>query len=268
MDFDFALILVLATLASGIIWIADKYYFEPRRKQALAQAREQAEIDPALEQKLLKAPEWIDTGRSMFPVLAIVFVLRSFIIEPFQIPSGSMLPTLKIGDFILVNKYHYGIRLPVINKKVFDMSEPERGDVVVFRYPKQPNVNYIKRLVGLPGDKIRYANKTLTINGEVLPMELLAKLPPSRPEKLLMSVNTGEVNHQIYQDTRRAGVAGEWVVPEGHYFMMGDNRDNSNDSRYWGFVSDDLLVGRAFAVWMHWPELLSIPDFSDVRKIH
>jgi signal peptidase I len=179
-----------------------------------------------------------------------------------------MLPTLQIGDFILVNKYHYGIRLPVSNTKVLALNDPKRGDVAVFRYPKQPNINYIKRVVGLPGDRVTYVNKTLYINGEAQPQELLAQLPPSRPQRLVMQERLGDVQHQIFRDVNRKGIVGEWVVPEGHYFMVGDNRDNSNDGRYWGFVPDELLVGKAFAVWMHWESFFSIPDFGDARAIN
>jgi signal peptidase I len=266
---DFALILVLATLITGVIWAIDKFSLEPARKAKLASAQEKAagELPEQAKSELLRAPSWADTGRSMFPVLFAVLIVRSFLVEPFQIPSGSMLPTLKIGDFILVNKFHYGIRLPVTNTKVIDLSDPERGDVVVFRYPKDPSVNYIKRVVGLPGDTISYRNKRIYVNGVEQEMELIAQLPPSQPQRQLINETLGDVEHEIYRDINRPGMSGDWVVPEGHYFMMGDNRDNSNDSRYWGFVADDLLVGKAFAVWMHWPGLPNLPDFSAVRSI-
>jgi signal peptidase I len=268
MEFDFALLLVLATAVCGLIWGYDKLLLAPKRRIALAQAQGQSESLPAdAANRLNEEPSWVETGRSMFPVLLVVLVLRSFLVEPFQIPSGSMLPTLQIGDFILVNKFEYGIRLPVTNSKVVELGAPQRGDVVVFRYPKKPSVNYIKRVVGLPGDRIAYVNKTLYINGEAQPQTLLAQLPPSRPQQLLIDENLSGVQHQIYRDVNRMGVVGEWVVPEGNYFMVGDNRDNSNDSRYWGFVPDELIVGKAFAVWMHWPELFSIPDFGDARLI-
>jgi signal peptidase I len=179
-----------------------------------------------------------------------------------------MLPTLKIGDFILVNKYHYGLRLPVLNSKVLSINDPERGDVVVFKYPKNPTVNYIKRVVGLPGDTIRYQDKMIYINGEPQMQTLVAKLPPRQPEVYLYNEMLGGVDHEIYNDVKAPVRVGEWVVPEGHYFVMGDNRDNSNDSRYWGFVPDELLVGKAFAVWMHWPEFLSIPDVTEMRSIN
>ncbi|MGB0468519.1 MAG: signal peptidase I [Pontibacterium sp.] len=270
MDFDFALLLVIATTLCGVIWLYDKLILAPKRRVKIAtvEAQAEGELPQEVVEKLNQESAWIDTGRSMFPVLFIVLMLRSFLVEPFQIPSGSMLPTLQIGDFILVNKYHYGLRLPVAKTKIVALNTPERGDVVVFRYPKQPSINYIKRVVGLPGDHIRYQNKTLFINGEAQSQQLLAQLPPLRPERLLMEENLSGAPHQIYRDLNRAGVVGEWVVPEGHYFMVGDNRDNSNDGRYWGFVPDELLVGKAFAVWMHWPEFLSIPDFGDARLIN
>jgi signal peptidase I len=174
-----------------------------------------------------------------------------------------MLPTLQIGDFILVNKYHYGIRLPVAGTKVVGLNDPQRGDVMVFKYPNNPRINYIKRVIGLPGDHIRYVNKTLFINGEVAKQNFVAELPPNRPERVLAVEQLGEVQHQIYKDLTYPRQPAEWIVPEGHYFMVGDNRDNSNDSRFWGFVSDDLVVGKAFAVWMHWPNWFSLPSFKN-----
>jgi signal peptidase I len=272
MNFDFALILVLATLVTGLGWLVDKLLFEPARAKKIATA-EAASQDGSLpdeaKEKCAPLPWWSDFSRSMFPVLAVVLIVRSFIIEPFQIPSGSMLPTLKIGDFIVVSKFSYGLRLPVLGTKVLPVAEPQRGDVVVFKYPKNPSVNYIKRLVGLPGDVITYKDKTVFVNGEAQAQKLEAKLPPINVETYLINETLGTVNHEIYTDVRasaRSG-SGEWVVPEGHYFMMGDNRDNSNDSRYWGFVPDELLVGKAFAVWMHWPTFFSLPNFSVVRSI-
>lgn len=270
MDFDFALLLVGATAICGLIWLYDKVVIAPkcRAKLEYAEAQATGPLPEGVKEKIEGVSGWVDTGRSMFPVLFVVLVLRSFLVEPFQIPSGSMLPTLQIGDFILVNKFHYGIRLPVANTKVIELNSPARGDVVVFRYPKQPSINYIKRVVGLPGDRVAYMNKTLYINGQAQTQELLAQFPPSRPERFLMQENLGGVQHQIYKDKLGHNVQGEWVVPDGHYFMVGDNRDNSNDSRYWGFVPDELLVGKAFAVWMHWPSLTNIPDFGDVRLIN
>jgi signal peptidase I len=269
MDFDFALVLVVLTFVSALIWVYDKLVLSPKRVERVNDALQSAggELPDEVLAELNTESGWIDTGRSMFPVLLLVLLLRSFLVEPFQIPSGSMLPTLKVGDFILVNKFHYGLRLPVLNSKVISINDPVRGDVVVFKYPKQPSINYIKRVVGLPGDVVRYKDKVLYINGEAQPQELLAQLPPGRPERLLMLEDLGGVQHQINKDIMRPVQNGEWVVPENEYFMVGDNRDNSNDSRYWGFVPDDLLVGKAFAVWMHWPTFFSWPSFSDDRLI-
>ncbi|MFW1678435.1 signal peptidase I [Pontibacter sp. JAM-7] len=269
MDFDFALILVALTFLSSLIWLYDRLFLAPKRNARLKAAQAQAggSLPANAVAELSREAGWVDTGRSVFPVLLLVLILRSFLVEPFQIPSGSMLPTLKIGDFILVNKFYYGLRLPVLNSKFVDINTPERGDVVVFKYPKQPAVNYIKRVVGLPGDVVRYSNKTLYINGVAQDKTLLAQLPPSRPQRLLLEESLGGIDHQIFNDLARPSLNNEWVVPAGHYFMVGDNRDNSNDSRYWGFVPDELLVGKAFAVWMHWPTFFSIPQFSDTRLI-
>jgi signal peptidase I len=159
------------------------------------------------------------------------------------------------------------LRLPVLNTKVVDVNDPKAGDVVVFKYPKDPSVNYIKRVIGLPGDRIRYQNKTLFVNGKPQPQQLLAQLPPLKPQQLLLVENLDGTQHQVYHDVAKTGNVGEWVVPEGQYFVMGDNRDNSNDSRYWGFVADELLVGKAFAVWMHWETFFSLPSFGDIRLI-
>ncbi|GGO82444.1 signal peptidase I [Marinobacterium nitratireducens] len=269
MNFDFALVLVVATLLTAVGWITDRFWLAPARQERIRQAGAQfaAGIPEDTMVQLNRVPGWVDLSRSLFPVLLLVLLLRSFLVEPFQIPSGSMLPTLKIGDFILVNKFHYGLRLPVLNSKIVPVSDPKAGDVVVFKYPKDPSVNYIKRVVGVPGDRIRYQNKMLFINGKPQPQELLAQLPPTSPRQLLLVENLDGVQHQVYHDVANPGIVGEWVVPDGQYFVMGDNRDNSNDSRYWGFVPDELLVGKAFAVWMHWETFFSLPSFGDVRLI-
>jgi signal peptidase I len=216
-------------------------------------------------------------------VLAIVLVLRSFLIEPFQIPSGSMKPTLEVGDFILVNKFAYGIRLPVLDTKVIEVGDPQRGDVMVFRYPSDPNINYIKRVVGLAGDRIAYSSdKRLTINGQPVAEQLIGDEPGSLGSAKLYTEKLGEAEHQIRKEMQRYRIepGREWVVPQGYYFMMGDNRDNSNDSRYWndpaipkellGMVPDQNIVGKAFAVWMSWPspKLSNVPNFSRVGLIH
>ncbi|GAA0791053.1 signal peptidase I [Marinobacterium sediminicola] len=270
MNLDFSLILVLVTALTGVLWLLDAAIFAPRRQQALQTAQQQAQepLPEAQCKALLRQPGWADTSKSMFPVLLFVLLLRSFLYEPFQIPSGSMLPTLKIGDFILVNKYHYGLRLPVLNTRFVANNDPQHGDVIVFRYPEDTSINFIKRVVGVPGDVITYKNKVLYVNGVAQQQELLAKLPPSRPEQLLLKETLAEVPHRIYRDIYRPVIDGEWTVPDGHYFVLGDNRDNSKDSRYWGFVPDELLVGKATAVWMHWDGFFSLPEFSDVRRIN
>lgn len=269
MDFDFALILVILTFLAALGWVYDRVALAGARKARIAAAQHAGgQLPESTLEQLNKENGIVDLCRSLFPVLLVVLILRSFIVEPFQIPSGSMKPTLKIGDFILVNKWHYGFRLPVIGTKVIPMNEPQRGDVVVFKYPKDPRVNYIKRVVGLPGDRVGYQNKMVYINGQPQSQTLLEQLPPQNPQLLLIDETLGDVSHQIYRDVAPPRRPAEWIVPEGHYFVMGDNRDNSNDSRFWGFVPDELLVGKAFAVWMHWQDFFTLPDFSDVRTIH
>jgi len=265
MNFDFALVLVILTLVAGIGWCIDKVWFAAEREgrvEAAVKVSEKALSEDQLR-NIENLPMWADLSRSMFPVLAFVLVLRSFIVEPFQIPSGSMIPTLKVGDFILVNKFSYGLRLPVLNTKIVPIADPQRGDVVVFKFPNNPSINYIKRLIGLPGDVIAYRNKTVFINGVAQAQTFVANLPPDQ----LISENLSGSIHQIHTTPNRLGVEGEWVVPEGNYFVMGDNRDNSNDSRYWEFVPDSLMVGKAFAVWMFWEDFLSIPDITQARMI-
>ena len=276
MDINFPLILVVLTFATGIIWLADRLFLRPRREAAWQESggavaagggegpgsRTAAEEE---EQEGPPEPYLVDLSRSFFPVLAIVLVLRSFVVEPFQIPSGSMLPTLEVGDFILVNKYAYGLRLPVAGTKIIDVGEPERGDIMVFRYPEDGKTNYIKRVIGLPGDRIRYRNKTLFINDEEVDTRFVANLPPFE----MLEEDLGDVEHLIYRNLggMRGVGEGEWIVPDGHYFMMGDNRDNSNDSRFWGMVPDGMVVGKAFLIWMQWPSLTSLPSFDRVGTI-
>ncbi|MCB8890096.1 signal peptidase I [Vreelandella malpeensis] len=265
---DFSLLLVLAVIVTGIIYLLDALWFRPRRQKRVASAEAASHdgLDAATREKLEKEPWPIDYSRSLFPVLLVVLVVRSFIVEPFQIPSGSMRPTLEVGDFILVNKFAYGLRLPVVHTKVFEVDEPERGEVMVFRFPDEPSVNFIKRVVGLPGDRIRYEGKQLYVNGEPVAKTLIEEGPAGSPQQLLLEERLGSVRHAIYNNPRDPGPQmGEVVVPEGEYFMMGDNRDQSNDSRYWGFVPEENIVGRAFAVWMHWDG--GLPSFSSVRRI-
>ena len=263
MDIDFPLVLVIATFVTGLVALADKVYFSKRRLALVEQVEQQGGGVEQL-QVAQKEPWLIENSKGFFPVLALVLVLRSFLVEPFQIPSGSMEPGLIKGDFILVNKFSYGFRLPVLGTKVIEMDNPQRGDVMVFIPPHDPRY-FIKRVIGLPGDQVRYQNKKLYINGEQIPHELIGAYPHNAPRVMTHE----EYDYPIQQ---YAGIPsrgdGEWVVPEGHYFMMGDNRDNSGDSRFWGFVPDENIVGKAFAVWMHWEDWSSIPGFSRNKMIH
>ena len=298
---NFALILFVLTIGTGIVWVLDVFYLAKQRraKADLALAEFDARNDKlkaegikldqsgraALEASMLRQPTWIEYSGSFFPVIALVFFVRSFLYEPFKIPSGSMEPTLIAGDFILVNKFAYGIRLPVLNKKVIEVNQPKRGDVMVFRYPEDPLTDYIKRVVGVPGDKIVYKNKRLTVNGQKLSYSPLPDYLDEADDvslayrKQLMENLTG-VQHRILNfaesptDVRfpsdfpqrelcaydAEGFA--CSVPAGHYFMMGDNRDNSKDSRYWGFVPDENIVGKAFFVWMNFSHLKRIGSFQ------
>ncbi|APQ13513.1 signal peptidase [Pseudomonas oryzihabitans] len=282
MSFNFPLLLVLAVAICGALALIDLLVLAPRRRKAIQTYGQQvSEPDPTVLSQLNKEPALVEYGKSFFPVLAIVLILRSFLVEPFQIPSGSMIPTLEVGDFILVNKFAYGIRLPVADLKVIPVGDPQRGDVMVFRYPSDPSVNYIKRVIGIPGDTIRYtSDKQLYINGELVPRQLVGEEPGSLGSVKLYREQLGKVQHLIrLEDNRYSGPAREWKVPAGHYFMMGDNRDNSNDSRYWddpnipkdlqGMVPDRNIVGKAFAIWLSWPEpkLQHLPTLSRVGII-
>ncbi|MGK9065424.1 signal peptidase I [Stutzerimonas chloritidismutans] len=284
MSINFPLLLVIAVAVCGFLSLLDLVIFAPRRRAAIANYQGRAgEPDQSTLDALSKEPVLIEYGKSFFPVLAIVLVLRSFLVEPFQIPSGSMIPTLEVGDFILVNKFAYGIRLPVVDTKIIEVSDPKRGDVMVFRYPSDPNINYIKRVIGLPGDVVRYSSdKRLTINGDLVAETLIGEEPGSLGSAKLYEERLGDVEHLIRKEMGRYRVEPdrEWTVPAGHYFMMGDNRDNSNDSRYWqdvnipadlvGMVPDRNIVGKAFAVWMSWPDpkFSNLPHFSRVGLIH
>jgi len=259
MDIDFSAIMLIAVLITGAIWLVDIKLWKPKRiaeGDELKKSYTAADKEEVVE-KAYKEPIYVEYARSFFPVILVVLILRSFLVEPFRIPSGSMIPTLKVGDFILVNKFSYGIRLPVINSKVISISSPDRGDVVVFRYPKDPSVDYIKRVIGLPGDRIAYRGKNVYINGKRLQQSLLGPytdtkdgLPIPSANKLSEDINESQ-KHEILIDSRTTSRNGEWIVPEEHYFVMGDNRDNSNDSRVWGFVPEKNLVGRAFMIWMN-----------------
>jgi len=262
---DFALIMFVALVITGAIWLLDSLFFKSKRP------------------KDAKLPVLTEYAKSFFPVILAVFMLRSFLVEPFKIPSGSMIPTLLVGDFILVNKYAYGIRLPIINKKIIDVGEPKKGDVMVFRYPKDPSLDYIKRVVGVPGDTVTYHNKRLTINGKPLVTqkdgtysyvgrglnyvttdqfkEQLGQhlhtiiTQPGRPSIDLSQVDS-QFPHRENCDYNDEGFTCR--VPQSYYFMMGDNRDDSTDSRYWGFVPERNIVGRAFMVWWNFDDLKRI----------
>jgi signal peptidase I len=295
---NFALLLFLATMVTGVYWLAERFYFLPQRQQAAAlleanDIQRRAELQKmgisqvdgdvaAAKRNILAQPWWLDWTAGLFPVIIAVFFLRSFLFEPFKIPSGSMIPTLLVGDLILVNKFTYGVRLPVINVKVTEGNKPQRGDVMVFRYPPKPSLDYIKRVVGVPGDTVAYLNKRLTINGQAV---ATASVPEFFDEDAMryfkqFEETVGSKKHRLLNDDDRpafvpgadnfAGREGcsytvEGVtckVPEGHYFMMGDNRDNSLDSRYWGFVPDKNIVGKAFFVWMNFGNLKRIGSFD------
>ncbi|HEV2583803.1 MAG TPA: signal peptidase I [Ktedonobacteraceae bacterium] len=245
MHFDFEAILTLATAFTGIVWLVDALWFAKRRRAVMP--AEAAEAPAKARDPIL-----VDYSKSFFPVILLVLLLRSFLAEPFHIPSSSMVPTLLVGDFILVNKYDYGIRLPVLHTKIINVGEPKRGDVVVFRYPGDTSVDYIKRIVGLPGDHIVYRNKTLYINGVMMQKDALgAYSGPDADGAELNREHLGDVVHQTLTIPGQYSREGEWTVPEGEYFAMGDNRDNSSDSRYWGFVPEQNLVGKAFFIWMN-----------------
>jgi signal peptidase I len=264
MHFDFPAFLVLSCLVTGVIWLIDALAFAPRRRKLAAAGAEGGEAPPGASASV-KEPILVEYSRSFFPVILIVLLLRSFIVEPFRIPSGSMMPTLLVGDFILVNKFAFGIRLPVLNKKIIDVGEPERGDVTVFRYPKEPTVDYIKRIVGIPGDRVYYQDKVVYVNGQAAqqtPIGVYTGVGAGAREtgsyralENLDGVEHSILKHPLAPDFSpmcRVLGNGPIVVPEGHYFVMGDNRDNSNDSRCWGLVPEENLVGKAFAIWMNW----------------
>ncbi|MDC0069341.1 signal peptidase I [Gammaproteobacteria bacterium] len=258
MSINFPLILVLATAFTGLVWLVDHLVFRPKRLARVAAA---GDIDEESRETVLAEPMIVEYSISFFPVLAIVLVLRSFLFEPFQIPTGSMIPTLAVGDFILVNKFTYGIRLPVLGTKIVDIDEPKNGELMVFIPPHQ-DVYFIKRVVGIPGDTVRYQDKTLFINGKQQSQTFVAQIPRVDPRVLQYREKLGNVEHMIQRNPYRGTSVDEWVIPEGHYFMMGDNRDQSSDSRYWGLVSEQNIVGRAVAVWLHKKPGLRLPEFS------
>jgi signal peptidase I len=294
---NFAFLLFMASAVTGVYWLAERFYFLPARQAAARQLQEAddkrradlqskgiARVDGDIAQAtetILAQPWWLDWTAGLFPVIISVFFLRSFIVEPFKIPSGSMIPTLLVGDLILVNKFHYGLRLPVLNTKITEGEKPQRGDVMVFRYPPKPSLDYIKRVVGVPGDTVAYLNKRLTINGQAVPTDSVPEFFDEDAMRYFKQFEEkfGTQSHRVLNDEQRpafvpgadkfAGSEGcnytiEGVtckVPEGHYFMMGDNRDNSMDSRYWGFVPEKNIVGKAFFVWMNFGNLKRVGSF-------
>ena len=275
---DFPLILVALVFGSGLLWLLDAIFFAPGRRRITVGLQEKYprwNVEGSSDSNHYRAgvaskasePTIVEYARSFFPVLLVVFVLRSFLVEPFQIPSSSMVPTLQVGDYILVNKFTYGIRLPVIRNKVLSLNEPERGDVMVFFPPHMNDTYFIKRVIGLPGDTVTYLDKQLYINGRKLEREPVPQLEAATNYAVFQEA-LGNSDHimQINKMSRSNNVS--WVVKPGHYFMMGDNRDNSSDSRVWGQVPETDIVGKAFAIWMHWDRLLSIPSFSRVGQIH
>ena len=270
----FSLILVLVTLVSGIIWALDKFIWEKARAEKVVLAMAKADIPAEAIKKLGQESVIVENAKSIFPVIAAVMILRSFLYEPFQIPSGSMMPTLLVGDFILVEKFAYGVKDPVFRSKLVETGEPERGDITVFKYPPQPTIDYIKRVVGLPGDRIAYRGKKVFIKEACsgtdcsgykkldLSLVEVGKFKDQMVELQQYTEQLGDVEHNILINPRRPDNAGrfyqqdapptahyEWVVPKGQYFVMGDNRDNSADSRFWGFVPDANLVGKAVFIW-------------------
>ena len=294
---NFPLLLMMATVITGLYWLGDRLYFLPQRQKAAALLtadtlrRQQEQIKlgmspidcdtTAATRHILAQPWWLDWTAGLFPVIIGVFILRSFLFEPFKIPSGSMIPTLLVGDLILVNKFHYGLRLPVFNTKITDGTAPRRGDVMVFRYPPKPSLDYIKRIVGVPGDEVAYLNKRLTINGVV---QDTYAVPDFFDEDAMLYYKQYQENldgkeHSLLNDEHRPAFISaienfafknncrysiEGVVckvPAGHYFMMGDNRDNSLDSRYWGFVPEANIVGKAFFIWMNFGNPKRIGSF-------
>ncbi len=275
---DFPLILLCLVFGSGLLWLLDSLFLAPGRKRIASALQAQyprwnveGSPDAGSYQSRVAAkarePVLVEYARSFFPVLLVVFVLRSFLVEPFQIPSSSMVPTLEVGDYILVNKYTYGIRLPVIRTKVLALNNPQRGDVVVFFPPHMNDTYFIKRVVGLPGDTVEYRNKQIFVNGEWVEREPAAEQFAQSSHNITGRESLGESEHLMQVDTRRPSGDFSVVVRPGHYFMMGDNRDNSSDSRVWGQVSEKDIVGKAFAIWMHWDTLISLPSFSRVGAI-
>ncbi len=287
MDLDFALILTVAVLVTGVIWGGDAVLFRPGRRKRAASAEAairsrlaveaEAHVLPASDvesavqdarTREMREPLLVEYAHSFFPVLFVVWALRSFLVEPFTIPSGSMLPTLQVGDYILVNKFSYGFRVPVLGTEVIPVAKPERGDIMVFKYPEQPRINFIKRVVGIPGDTVRVQEGRVWVNDVELPRETVS-LPGGESWELYFRETSGDVTHLIRHESGRESLSPEleWTVPAGSYFMLGDNRDNSRDSRFWGFVPDRYIVGKAFYVWMHKKPGWHLPVFDRNGKV-
>lgn len=300
MSVNFALLLFVLLVITGAVCLLDRWYLRARRHRQMETAlasfdtgRQQAlrsvggEGAVEAEQRMIthkstRAPWWVEYSISFFPVILVVFLLRSFVAEPFRIPSGSMIPTLLVGDFILVNKYTYGVRLPILNRKIIDINLPTHGDVMVFRYPEDPSVDFIKRVIGLPGDRITYREKRLYLNGSAVPTQSMGEY--FNADRVLYSEllteKFGSSTHQVLNDRDKTGdlpIAGDFpmrkacvyndgavtcTIPAGHYFVMGDNRDYSHDSRYWGFVPEQNIVGKAFFIWM------SLQNPTRIGRIH
>lgn len=271
---DLELLLLVGTFVTGSVWLLDKFFLRNRRNAgALDNASHagRAGADTQSADKGDREPWYIEICKSFFPILLIVLVLRSFVAEPFRIPSGSMMPTLLHGDFILVNKFTYGIRLPVLHAKILDTRAPQRGDVAVFRFPKDPSNDYIKRIIGLPGDRIEYRGKTVFINDCPMLQEKNGVYHGVGANGVMNGIpvyreNLGEVSHDVLIRYPKYNVPIVEYVPENHYFVMGDNRDHSSDSRSWGFVPEKNLVGRAFLVWMNWDFTGKKFDFKRIGK--
>lgn len=272
--------MVVCAFITGSIWAVDKIYFAKNRNKlaaALGDDGSQSDENIAEQETVVKEPLHVELSRALFPIIVAVLVLRSFLVEPFRIPSGSMMPTLLVGDFILVNKYAYGLRLPVLNTKILDIGHPKHGDVVVFRFPKDPTTDYIKRVIGVPGDTIRYFNKQLFLNGKLVVSEKQG-VYQGTCSGVTSSGNThltedlDGVKHSIlldYSEQTALDYEQEVIIKEGEYFVMGDNRDNSNDSRRWGTVPEANLVGKAVIVWMNWDKDSSCWGFDRIgNKIH
>lgn len=254
MVFDFSFYLLIAVAFTGVVWLVDSWVLAPRRNkvhQSATQVSKGVEISRNIDEPVI-----VEYSKSFFPVLLIVFLLRGFVVEPFRIPSGSMLPSLFIGDFILVNKFAYGIKLPVFDTRLVSFDPPQRGDIIVFRYPRDTSLDYIKRVIGLPGDHIAYYNKVLYVNDKPVERDFIGQYTgPGQTFANEYVEKLDDAHHSmLLLPARPNNLQGEYIVPEGHYFVMGDNRDNSNDSRVWGSVPESNILGKAFMIWMHYSD--------------